>query len=98
MAIGRVAEVGAALEKLAVLRPHPLVQRLGARFERADSEVLRRPLPAIATHIVETVAVGRERAGRGEAGKSVRTGIDLREPPLPDVAGLERVIVRMPVP
>lgn len=58
---------------------------------------LRRPLPHVSAHVVKAEAVGGKRAGGGETGMSVPREVPVGEPPLPDVARLEILVIRRAV-
>ena len=46
------------------------------------AEPVRAPLPHVAGHVVQPVAIGRERADRGRSGKAVGTVVLIGEPAL----------------
>ena len=91
MAIAGMAQMGTALAYLESRFPGvSLTHRL---FQGPHLEALRRPLPHIANHIVQTIAVGLLGLRRGRAKKSIHFGIQIGETTLPDIAREKAVIV-----
>src|SRR4051794_19406289 len=84
-AVVRRAQVRAALDHVA--REPAVGVRAAAvgRVRGGGGVALTRPLPDVAGHVVEAVAVGRERAPRGRAAVSVDAEVLPGELPLPRV-------------
>src|SRR5699024_2760172 len=77
IAVGVVAQVGAAAHD-----PHIA----GHRGGRPGGPGIGAPFPHVAGHLVQSQAVGWERADRGSAEKAILPGVAQREGTLPDVA------------
>src|SRR3954452_22461932 len=64
MAVRRVAEIGAALQRALPLGSGRVVASPGGARQRADAERVRAPFPAIADHVEQSEAVRGERLHR----------------------------------
>src|SRR5690606_318990 len=65
---------------------------------RADAQGLVAPLPDIATHVVEPVAIRLVGDDRGGADPAASRGTAVREGALPDVGGKQAVLLTTPAP